>query len=406
MKERFLCVTPEAPIHAGTVKSRGEYLHTRDYVPGSLLRGTLAEWLKLQGRAQDIVQFVQKVRFGNLYPTPSTRIWALPFPLTALECKLKGGFCGIPKYFQETPGHGIRDSLLIALAYGELEKRGARFPVPMLLRCTHEDKEKEKQKRCGARMERVGGFYASLREGWKKLNLQKALQTKVALSRYRRAAQEKMLYRVVGIRPQGHFVGRIWVADDSVLQEIRQAVERLGIGALTTRGFGTVRASETEPSTSPLRRRLREFNDGLRVVWRDLYALARQVNGPPGIPSEPLGTYFSVDLLSPAVLRDPHGLPTLKLWLGRDGHWLEPVFWVTQSAFVGGFSTAWGLPKPTYLGAAMGSVYVFRVDESPEDENLLSWLGSLEACGVGQYVDEGLGEVVICHPFHKEVMPV
>jgi CRISPR-associated protein Csx10 len=99
-------------------------------------------------------------------------------------------------------------------------------------------------------------------------------------------------------------------------------------------------------------------------------------------------------------------LPTLKLGLNFNGHWLEPVFWATQPTFVGGFSTAWGLPKPTYLAAATGSVYVFRVDKSPDDPTLLSWLESLEAQGVGQHTDEGLGEILICHPFHKEVMPV
>jgi len=82
------------------------------------------------------------------------------------------------------------------------------------------------------------------------------------------------------------------------------------------------------------------------------------------------------------------------------------VFWATQPTFVGGFSTAWGLPKPTHLGTAMGSVYVFRVDKSPDDAELLLWLESLEAQGVGMRTDEGLGEVLICHPFHKEVMPV
>jgi CRISPR-associated protein Csx10 len=137
-----------------------------------------------------------------------------------------------------------------------------------------------------------------------------------------------------------------------------------------------------------------------------MVALARQVDSSMALPPEPSGTYFSVDLLAPSILRDPQGLPTLKLGLNFNGHWLEPVFWATQPTFVGGFSTAWGLPKPTYLAAATGSVYVFRVDKSPDDPTLLSWLESLEAQGVGQHTDEGLGEILICHPFHKEVMPV
>jgi CRISPR-associated protein Csx10 len=33
-------------------------------------------------------------------------------------------------------------------------------------------------------------------------------------------------------------------------------------------------------------------------------------------------------------------------------------------------------------------------------------LEALEAQGVGDRTDEGLGEILICHPFHLEVMAV
>ena len=56
------------------------------------------------------------------------------------------------------------------------------------------------------------------------------------------------------------------------------------------------------------------------------------------------------------------------------------------------------------LGVAAGSTYVYRVDGNPED--LVSWLENLEHQGVGLRTDEGLGEVLICHPFHEEVEPV
>jgi CRISPR-associated protein Csx10 len=398
MTEYFVCLTPEKPLRTGTLKPRGDYLDTRDYLPGSVLRGALAEWLKLQGRKSQIVPTVQRVRFGNLFPSPTESIWALPFPMTALGCKLHSGFRRIPRDPTEKPGHGIRDSLLIALAYAELERQGVRFPVPMLLRCTHETKGEK----CGARMERVSGFYATLPEGWRVMKIEKALQTKVALSRHRRASQEGMLYRVIGMRPKGCFVGRLWTEDEALVKELQRAVEHVGIGSLTTRGFGTARLKETKPRLDPIEERLRTFNEKLREVWRDLADLARQTGSPA--PMEPSGTYFSVDLLAPAVLRDPHGLPTLKLFLDFNGHVLEPVFWATQPTVVGGFSVAWGLTKPTHLGAAMGSVFVFRTDAS--QDKLLPFLGDLEARGVGLRTDEGLGEILICHPLHKEVMPV
>jgi len=396
--EYFIALTPETPVRVGTLKPRGDYLDTQTYLPGSVLRGALAEWLALQGKANQIPSTMQKVRFGNCFPSVTPSVWALPFPMTALECKLHGGFRNVPKGSDEKPGHGIRDSLLIAVAYAELERQGARFPMAMLLRCTYQ----MNGQKCGGRMERVSGFYAAGPGGWQMVKVQKALQTKVALSRHRRAAQEGMLYRVIGLRPRGCFVGRLWTDDKATIGAMKQAVEAVGIGALTTRGFGTVRLQETEPYLEPISERLRNFNEKLRHVWGDLAALARQVGS--SVPKEPSGTYFSVDLLAPAVLRDRCGLPTLKLFFELDGQPLEPVFWATQPTLVGGFSTAWGLPKPTHLGAAMGSVYVFRTEASQEE--LLPFLEELESRGVGIRTDEGLGEILICHPFHKEVMPV
>jgi len=396
MTEYFLSLTPEAPLHTSSLKSRGDCLDTKSYLPGSVLRGALAEWLKLQGEESQITPMVRKIRFGNFFPSPSERTYALPFPMTALECKLHGGFRTVPR--NDEPGHGIRDSLLVALAYAELEKRGAHFPVPMLLRCAYA----ERSSKCGGRMERVNGFYAHMPEGWKKIEIPKMLQTKVALSRHRRATQEAMLYRVVGIRPKCTFVGRVWSDSEAIVQEVKEAIETVGVGALTGRGFGTAHAKEVNPTWESVSERLKAFNEKLSEVWCDLANLANQVNS--AAPNRPEGTYFSVDLLAPAVLSNPSGIPTLKLFLQINGKQLEPVFWATRPDFISGFSTAWGLPKPTRLGAAMGSVYVFWTDE-PQDA-VVSWLEDLEAKGVGDQTDEGLGEILVCHPFHKEVMPI
>ncbi len=405
-KEHFVALIPEGPIRVGEVKPKGDYLGTRPYLPGSVLRGALAEWLKAQGREREIEPLVRAARFGNLFPSPSEGVYALPFPMTALTCKLASGF----RAAASKGGHGVRDSLLLAVAYGELEGRGVRFPVPLLLRCTHRDAE---GRLCGGRMERVIGFYARLPGGWEKVEVSLGLQTKVALSRRRRAAQEGMLYRVVALRPrpQGAFVGRLWAENSTMLSELCEAVAAMGVGGLTGRGFGAARLKVWPPEEKekraplpPLEERVRTFNEKLREAWQDLAELAKQAGTVDDPLKEPPGVYFSVDLLAPAVLTDPQGVPSLKLWIRIGDRLLEPVWWATQPAFVGGFSTAWGLPKPTALGAAAGSVYVFR-SELPEEE-LIPHLEALEAQGVGERTDEGLGEILVCHPFHPEVMPV
>jgi CRISPR-associated protein Csx10 len=381
VREIFVALEPISPLRVGKVKPKSDYLDTLPYLRGSVLRGAIAEWMKVNGKEGEIGQVVQGVRFGNLFPSPDEDAFSLPFPMTALECKTRGGFCS-------EDGHGIRDTLLIAIAYTELEKLGAKFPTPMTLRC----------RKCKGRMERVEGFYAC-REGWRKISVEPIMQTKVALSRYRRASQEQMLYRVIALKPKQKFVGRIWVDSEDKIALLNDAVENMGVGALTTRGFGRAKLRKSKASLPKVAERMEKFNEKLREVWSDLADLAKQVGSK--VPNEPEGTYFSVDLLSPAVLLDRKGLPTLQLELPIDGQLLEPVFWTTQPEFVGGWSAAWGLLKPSLLGAAMGSVYVYRTEKTIDE--IANQLEAIEAKGVGENTDEGLGEILICHPFHLKV---
>ncbi|GBD36208.1 hypothetical protein HRbin36_01329 [bacterium HR36] len=400
----YLSLKPEQPIRTGGIKIGGGYLDTQDYLPGSVVRGALAEWLKLQGLESQIRDTVSRLRFGNFFPSTDAQLWSLPFPTTAVECKLHGGFKTSPG----SEGHGIRDTLLAAVAYSELIKSGARFPVPFLLRCL-EAKHRDQPEICYGRLERVAGYYIRRDGRYSQIRPEEVLQTKVALSRHRRAAREAMLYRVValapGLRGEGtplYFVGRIWTQEPSLIDRLCQAVSEVGVGGLTTRGFGRVTCSTATIAVKPLAQRLRDFNAKLASAWQELAELANQCGA--AVSSSPHGSYFSVDLLSPAHLTDGDGLPTLRLVLSYQGRDLEPIWWSAQSAYLGGFSTAWGLPKPSALGVAAGSTYVYRVDGNPED--LVSWLENLEHQGVGLRTDEGLGEVLICHPFHEEVEPV
>ncbi|MCS7241276.1 CRISPR-associated RAMP protein Csx10 [Candidatus Caldatribacterium sp.] len=387
MKLYYIAVEPLTPLRVGGIKPKNDFLNTLNYIPGSVLRGTLAEWLKTKKREDMILPQVQRMRFGNLFPANARAHFALPVPFTALECKLHGGFT-------REGGHGVRDSLLVALAYKELERSGARFPIPMAFRC----------KNCSGRMERISGFCVRTPEGWCKTGVPLYPQTKVALSRTRRTAQEGMLYRVFGIPPVEGLVfsGRIWAEEDSDVELLKEAVEYLGIGAMTTRGFGKVRFKQKPNSYPPLEERLCRFNETLQRVWEDLAELAAQASRAP--LRKPQGTYFSVDLLSPGIFQDTYGLPSLVPHLPIEGKKVELVFHATQPTFSGGWSTAWGLPKPTALAAAPGSTYVFRTDIPLEE--LVPLLEEIENQGLGKRTPEGFGEITICHPLHEEVMPV
>ena len=262
-------------------------------------------------------------------------------------------------------------------------------------------------------MEPVSGFYTVYQKGGRphyvRTRLQYHAQTKVALSRHRRASAEGMLYTASALsprssRPDGSadgtplvFVGRVYGEGEAV-EAMRHAVNGAAIGALHTRGYGRIRVEEAEVRLPSLRKRVEAFNRTLKGLWADLRTLA--VNGE-GLPSEPERVYFSVDFLSPAILRDPAGVPTLVLSLNLNGQALTPVWYQARPDFAGGWAETWGLPKPTSLAVRMGSLYVFRWDGGLEE--LIAALESVETRGVGERRDESFGECLICHPFHQEV---
>lgn len=403
-------IQPEAPLILGDVRGDSQFLSSRLYIPAGVIRGAWASGLARQGyETAEILRAVAQLRVGNFFPAPQWGAlrYALPAPMSAMTCKRKGGFRTEPH--PERRGHGVVDTLLPRLAYRLLEADGARFPVPFALVC----------RECGDRMEAFSGFYSVHgdrgRESYVAFRPIFHAQTKVAISRHRRAATEGMLYTASALSPftidpekggeltQVIFVGRVLAGDEkgqawSSLKEILNS-GLSALGALGTRGYGRVKVEESPLALPSLRERVERFNQQLRALWRDLRGLA--VNADV-LPSElPDGVYFTVDLLAPGVLRDEYGLPTLQLTLNLEGKALRPLLWLTRPDLASGWSTAWGLPKPTDLAARMGSVYAFRWEGRSEE--LLPHLETIEREGVGLRREEGFGECLICHPFHLEV---
>ncbi len=402
MKSVWLKIRPEEPLVLGSVRPDAQFLATRTYIPGRLLRGAWAEWLQMQGKG-DILGHVNRLRIGNFFPAveEGELLYALPLPLTAMTCKDHSGFR--TEFLKKNQGHGVIDTLLPQLAYDLLEQAGARMQAPFALTCAQ----------CNGRMEPEEGFYGVYQYGRKtgfvRFRPRFHAQTKVALSRFRRASHFQMLYTVNALAPQvpavmrkdGNksvvFLGRVY-GDPQAIQELQQALDHVAIGALHTRGYGRVKAETADiPGWPGLKERIKKFNQLLAVLWQDLKRLAANVGS---LPDQPNGLYFSVDLLSPGVFVN-NGLPELVPELHVNDKTLRPIWWATRPEMASGWSTAWGLPKPTHLAARMGSVYVYRWDGSLDD--LLPTLQVLEAEGLGLRRDEGFGEVLVCHPFHQEV---
>lgn len=398
----WLKIRPQEPLLLGEVRADSQFLVSQTYIPGRVLRGAWAEWLAHTGKEEKILEMVSRARIGNFFPAPEWDglRYALPLPLSAASCKLEKGFASEP--IPEHRGHGVVDTLLPHLAYRLLQEQGARFSVPFLLTC----------QQCGSPMEAFSGFcavYGERANRFVRFRPQFHGQTKVALSRYRRASAEGLLYTASALSPRTLkpdsrqeetalvFVGQVHVSDLEALDSLLEALKSVALGALHTRGYGRVQVQEAEVHLPSLEERLKAFNGLLRDLWQDVRQVAANAQD---LPPEPQGSYFSVDLLAPGVFQE-RGLPILTPPLTIGGRTLKPVFWMTRPDMASGWSVAWGLPKMTHLAARMGSVYVYRWDGPPED--LLPALQALEEQGVGERRDEGFGECLVCHPFHLEV---
>jgi len=376
----YIAVTPKSPIRVGEAKPGFTFLSTMDIIPGSVVRGALAEYLIRTGRRDEISSFVEDTQFGFLRPSTSPRMLPLPLPDTALTCKNNGGFKS------EKKGHGIFDSLLVTVAYTELRRLGALFPAPLTFACEE----------CKGRMDRVSGsrYYVKERE-YGRVRMERFSHTKVAINRRRKTSEEEMLYTITAIKPKNVYVGRFQGSREK-LETLITALNEVGLGAHASKGYGRVEAEAIDlKGVESIRDRIEAFNEKLREVRSQLLTIAISEDK---LPEAPTATYISFDALSPVILRR-EGIPVLKLDPETPG--LKPVLFHASPVFIGGWSTAWGLPKPTTYGASIGSTYVFKTDDITK---VYEFLEKTEAEGFGERTDEGYGEVLICHPFHREVV--
>lgn len=383
MNVHWIEIIPQSPIHIGEPKPNFRFLPTKEVIPGSILRGALAEYLIATGRESKILDVIKDVNFGFLYPTDSASNLPLPIPKTALTCKSNNEF--------KPKGHGVFDSLLAHIAYTELKKEyNAEFPVPFTFKCLE----------CGDRSDRICGFYVKEERVYKKIEVKRVTQTKVAINRMSKTAEKEMLYSITAIKPSIVYIGKITAPEDK-FELLIEALNEVGIGALTTRGYGKIYVNEIEDVYIDLgdaRTRSELFNEELKNVWEQLHSIA--INNDE-LPEEPEYKYFSIDAVSPLIIKE-NLIPTLRLKLNKE---VDPILYFASPTFIGGWSTAWGLQKDTTYATDTGSTYVFRVNDE-ELTDLYDLFEQIEVKGLGEKRDVGYGEVLVCHPFHREVFPV
>jgi CRISPR-associated protein Csx10 len=380
-----------SPLVFSERRPAGQFRETLPFVPGTALRGALAQELIDSGMTTNDSDFKalfidNAPFFRNAYlavddgdhgiPLPSR-----PLPATAYSCKAEPGF----------EGHGVHDSLIDRLCFEEL---GIDFPLylPKCNKC--ED---------GGRVEAFSGFHC----GKKSISAPFQLTTRVAINRRRKVAEESMLYSPMVISDYDRnkptmFHGSIVVAkeNEDVVKKHLSGLTHIGSGV--SRGFGRVKITVADAPPDDLKSRFGNFNKKVAARW----GLWRRLS--KGESAEP-GHYFAVMLMSDVILKQDGWTPTVRLEtsLLRDaGKGAVLVRCYAPADYRGGWNTAWGLPKDTDLVARMGSVYVYHVPPLDQYEDRIAVLRALEEHGVGERRAEGYGQVRVCDEFHLEIQEV
>lgn len=421
-----------------TAQQIGFVRESESFIPGSVLRGSVARILLAncildekerhapesvpghQGKCDfhRIFYADQPPRFGHAYPGLEPPIGVLP--RTARTCKKHGGF---RRDEADSERHGAFDTLIRQF----LSETNGRPLIPKCPLCSSQKAEPI-----------IGRVYAKRGDRYVSPKALHRRLAHTAVGRESGAVSEGLLYTIEALSEQmdrdeldrngdsyppalSTFHSVVWVeeADAKKLGDVLHQVHH--IGAVVSRGMGQVRI-ETSRATIPVTTDER-MDQAAKALSKGIEPKSLSVQLPKEADwlerllafnsawadeqkSAINGWYFTLDLQSDMLLFREDG-PSYELdpgQLGLQGK-VELIRAFASSHQIGGWSSAWCMPKPIAPAIAAGSVFLYHVPGGNFDlaRIVLKRLAVLEREGVGQRREEGYGWLQVCTPFHLEI---
>ena len=375
--EIALTLALHAPVALHRTRTGVQFVETLDYIPGTALRGALAEaYLARQGTVDDNFRALfisDQVQYGDLWPALEGKQTVL-LPATAQGCKRYG------LKHQKS----FRDSLLDVWNSSDDTKT-----------CPE----------CGGSLDRVSGYLCGL-SPVEPLSARSRLRVSTAIERSTGTIAREMLFTRYTLTAQRLsedkasllFQGKVLLFNPTLKDELVRLLNAnttLFLGAGRSRGLGQVEVKfwSEAPATEPLAERYQQFNAVAQRVVRDTSK-----------------RYFSLTLLSHLALRDNllrpvlgeitpqhFGLPNGVTWVCYPNSNQQVLF--LSAVTVPGWNAALGLPKPDTVALMRGSVLLGQCDAGQE-QAVLARLAQIESEGVGERRNEGFGRVAVCYPIH------
>ena len=412
-----------ARLHCGASRVRGQSAETLPYLPGSAVRGAVAQaWLQ-QGEG-GLGRLLAGVRFGNLSPEG-----AAPAPVSLRTCSRVPGF-------RADGGHGVADLLLpleAAALGGRAGGRGAGAATPAEAPpadadagggetegdggarteggAAGDDLAADPERvlscpRCAGERRRAGAPETVRWAGFVRWQGGRASGVQPSFdAAYTRAASTRDGSGPTAVRRTlaagQRFAGLVQFDDEELAARLREQLLPPGatawLGSDRSRGLGAVGVDgwQEAPPADDLPERLA----GLAAR---LHALAARAGAE--VPAD--ATYATLSLRAPALLADAFGryrlAPSgadLAALLGLPAESLELRQARLGTARVEGWNGALGLPRPDAPALAAGSCWLVRF-RGLEADAIIDALGRLERDGVGERRQEGFGELGVCDPLH------
>jgi len=397
MTTEMLTLKAESPLALHRRRAGEQFAPTLDYLPGSAVRGALAD-VYLKGdaaRSKDKLFhrlfLSEAVAFSDFLPVPDSK-GGLPrlIPATAMACKR----------FSEHERDSLTDGLLRLELARELGQ-----PAPLEHNQWNRCPECRGIGRNEKRDRAEPGYFTSL-ETFQRISIRKRMIANTAIERATGTAAHAMLFSHEVIEESSAhkegaetlFRGIVTMPDDlrSDLLNLARRRDRLAVGYGRSRGLGQLSvegwggAPPLEPQS--LAERWESLNQAARALWKRF-------------DRELQGRYFSLTLQSHLALRNEADEPVLGEVTAADlglpaADRIERCRCVLNSALVSGWNAAQNLPKADTWALARGSVLLFRLLSEADPKPVMERLAEIEREGLGERRAEGFGRVIVCDRFH------
>jgi len=399
MKKINLEIKVLSPLAIGRKKPGGNVSEVESFIPGSVIRGALANQILKQSNqlVEDDDDFhklflgenpaiFQNAYLGNSKIKSEVRV----VPATALSSKEKSGFKS------EAGNNGVFDTLIDRFCAEKYEYiYDPNCPTDY------------------SRVDIFSGIYSQKNGKYYSHSAKNTrLLTRVGINRRRATSEEQILYSIEVLNESLEnterpviYTGRILVCDDLaslLLKFIQDNSRHLYLGGSISRGLGKVEITVFKPPNefkSNAKNQIDLFNQKIHDRWNEwgesfgiIYELPKTQ------------IYFTIDLQADAILRENWQCTTvispemLQQFTGVNDGSLQLHTAYTSYEYRSGWNTAWGLMKDVQLVTNKGGVYLFSTDN--QDLWLKAW-EDLEVYGVGDRTCEGFGQVQICNEFHN-----